>query len=306
MALGHFERFLILDNTCGLSNNAEVPIILRPSVTAIVCVLLIAVAAGTGLWYSMTGDTVVELGPRSMTGLLLRAELSFVRRGTHLLMNGDRALLFVESATVNLYDIEGEDILIQGNVEANTDTAQLPVLVAQSVTVLTGPVRRWTIASFGMTLEVPLAWEMRTLRAGAVDFHQSGHTLLSLSQETGAVLPTGDRVLIGGMTAVRTTGSDDVVRFFLPSSAGRIVFTPDESLLTDGADGSALRHLLQSVTITFAARSMSSSPSSGNGSSSVRPRPCGGAAGILCSSGQYCAIVDRELGIGVCTTIGGR
>lgn len=66
-------------------------------------------------------------------GVLSPTDLSPVRRGSFLLLQGERALYYVESPTVHLRRFLGQDLLFQGTVEPNSDPRSLPVLVVQEV-----------------------------------------------------------------------------------------------------------------------------------------------------------------------------
>jgi hypothetical protein len=71
-----------------------------------------------------------------MTGVLLPAPLSTLRRGTHQLMEGGETLTFVESFTVNLRSFEGKRVMVRGTFEPNSDPSLLPVLVAKEVVTI--------------------------------------------------------------------------------------------------------------------------------------------------------------------------
>ena len=72
-------------------------------------------------------------GEQTVTGILELTELSFVRRGTHMLYMDGVPVYYVESKVVNLSAHEGKSVELTGTLERNTDKNDIPVLVVTSL-----------------------------------------------------------------------------------------------------------------------------------------------------------------------------
>lgn len=236
-------------------------------------------------------------GPLTMTGALLKAELSLTRRGTHKLLQRGRDVVYVESNALNLREFENLDVVIHGSLERNTDPSDLPVLIADAVVLVQIPSRRIDVPALHVSFAVPREWSATHFDDG-IAFSQTGalSPLLRVSRSAFTVLPSGARMLVGGRSAVRVSqaGGDAV---FVQSGRDMIVF----SFATQDS-----ARILASVQFTASSSTTSATASAGTGSGSVlKGAACGGAAGILCPSGHYCEVTDQAAGIGVCIPIRG-
>ncbi len=250
----------------------------------------------------------LPVGPQTLTGSLSPVELSLNRRGTHVFRQMGNDIYYVESSTVNLRPFEGMDVVITGNIEKNTDSAYLPVLVATNVTLISEPSHLWTVASLHITFSAPLAWNGDVFDDGVI-FTQTGSEipLLKIHRSSLSQLPTGSPLIIGGERAVLvTSGSGQVV--YVQSGQDVIAVELDKSLMN--AEGTtpvrSVLLLLKSIGFTNSSSSSFGSSAMNGADSSLSvstDSPCGGPAGILCPAGSYCAITDTTLGIGTCHQI---
>ncbi len=237
-------------------------------------------------------------GPVTMTGTLLKAELSLTRRGTHLLRQHGKDVIYVESHTLNLREYEGLDIVLHGILEPNTNDFDLPVLLADTVTLVQFPSRHFEIPSLHVSFSVPMGWSA-TLFDDGIAFSQTGATApqLRVSRSVLTGLPNDVRILVGGRSAIRVHKAlGDAV--FIQNGRDIIVF----SFGTQD-----IARILSSIQFSASSSSRSGSGSLSTGSGShIKGTACGGAAGILCPVGQYCEVTDQAAGIGVCVKLGVR
>lgn len=238
-------------------------------------------------------------GPQTLTGALIPVPLSLDRRGSHLISVHGSDVYFAESTIVNLHDFERQEIGMTGTLERNIDPDALPVLVISAVYPKVTPKKSWEIKPLQLKLMAPIAWDMKTIEGGA-QFSLSGSSMNVLTIQTSALtrLPAGNAVSIGGLRAVRI---DAATTTDIHVQNGKMIVTFSFDPLSDDdmEEKTMFEQLLQSVTFTKAASSNSQQTTSGSPGGS----PCGGAAGILCPSGQYCEITDGATGIGICRTI---
>lgn len=250
---------------------------------------------------------MLPTGMQTMTGTLLPAEISTLRRGSHLLTSAGQRLCFVESTTVNLRSFEGKEVVIRGIFEPNSDPALLPVLVTQDVTAVQQETTPLSLPAFGLHGIIPRSWITAT-QGNTVILLLEGTTtpLVRVTRQEQTSLPaTGVPFLIAGHYAVRQTSSDtqeEVISIEREDGLIVLTFTPAE----DSNDPDLLRaqwnRLLTSLSFTQPAGTQSSSA---DAAASATGQPCGGTAGILCPAGQYCAITDMAENIGRCRSIGG-
>lgn len=239
----------------------------------------------------------LPVGPVTMTGTLLKTELSLTRRGTHLLRQYGKDIVYVESHAVSLREYEGLDIALHGILEANTNDFDLSVLLADTVTLVQFPSRHFEIPSLHVSFSVPTQWAAVLFDDGFV-FSQTGAIAprLRVSRSALTSLPNDVRILVGGHGAVRVHGDlGDAV--FIQNGRDIIVFS-------FGVQESA--RILSSIQFSASSSSLSGTGSLRTGSGShIKGAACGGAAGILCPDGQYCEVTDQAAGIGVCTALRG-
>ncbi len=292
---------------------------------SLVCLALLS-ACGT------PPPVAIPEGVQRVSGTLERAELSLSRRGTHLLRQQGVALYFVESSQVNLRMQEGRDVELQGIVELNTDPKELPVLVVERV--LRGAeegVKSWTVASLGVSLDVPKSWQ-GTAEAKSMRFTRSGSALpiLRVFQESSADLT------FDWTTLKAATGSELVVEpVVIDGHKGASVYSAQKKAMNVHVDlGQAaagrvtqllltlefqldprvdpevelrdFKRIAQSLRFGPASRAPSSA-AAGSAASTIgsadEGKPCGGPAGVLCPAGLYCQITDVVSNIGKCKKI---
>ncbi len=238
-------------------------------------------------------------GEQTFTGILFSAPYDLLRRGTHVLRQNDRNLYYVESATVNLRAFENKSIDITGILEQNSDPSFLPVLVARSVKPVTEETQDVTLSSLGLRCTVPSTWK-KSEQSGVAQFIPEGSAapIVTLRKEKDAALPSGTPFTIAGRAGVRTVNAvtrAETVFLLDDGSLLSIAFLPDLEKLTDELR-SQWSTFLDSIRFSSSSSSMKSQPSSADIGT-----PCGGPAGILCLTGEYCAITDPKENIGHCT-----
>jgi len=241
-------------------------------------------------------------GEQTVTGVLMPAELSAVRRGTHLLLQDSRALTYVESTTVSLRPYQGKRITLKGSYEPNIAPSVLPVLVVDAVVSVEENTKEHVLRDLNLRMDVPAHW-IRETREAEVLFRPEGSDvpLLRVTQEQSDTFPVGGvPIVIGGKRALRMTeefGHNQVVAIRANDvEIVTVLFAPLEehgdleSLKADFLD------ILNSIEFVDGGGSASSART-GTGALGA---PCGGEAGILCPAGSYCEVSDLEENIGRC------
>lgn len=269
----------------------------------IILILGFAVLVGAAyfFWPEATHRTNhVEMGPYAAQGVIENTEISLVRRGTHVFVADDATELFAESSLKHLRDFVGKRVAVEGTVRENTSPEFLPVLVVTSIELLSGSETERTVGipELGMSLTIPSSWT-HGVTAGRVTLSGSGGVMMTVdSRAPGTTLPAGTPVRIAGRNGVRQVLIDGNITVTLPVDDRWYVFTS----MTGGADADAFNDVLRSVV--FDARASSSAASQSQSSSVALSGSgatvCGGAAGILCPQGSFCAITDSAQGTGVC------
>lgn len=282
-----------------------------------------------------SSPTDLPTGSQTMTGVLLPAEISVIRRGTHQLKLPDGSSFFVESRGVNLRQYEGMTVGLHGNLVKNTDSSAAPVLVAEGITPVS-PVslRSVSIPSLGISIGVPSYWVMQTDQL-SVRFtaHGALHPVLSLfiqperelpfDMQSGKPIDRGSRLILMTLTvaaqrAIYVSSPSDAIESLhlrtnsIRSASGRTVLTLLYRPATAGTVHPdplfmAIAHSLSFKAVTGSGSSFSSVRIDGLPSVVPPPpdgtqegNPCGGTAGILCPQGEYCAVTDRESNVGRC------
>jgi hypothetical protein len=270
--------------------------LLRPAL------LVVTLSLFTAALVSCKDHDIVDIpgGQQTLTGVLLPVPVSISRRGTHSLVQNGEVTALVESSSVNLRQMEGMDVIVTGHFERNTDPDALPVLVASGVTLVNLEMRTWQLPAQRMSIDTPLDWSPEFLPDG-VQFSQTGGTVF-LAVSTGALtgLPTANRMTVGGRPAALVHGTGAQTLYIHNGSSLLLL---EFATSVTGGDTLILR-IIRSITFTTPSSSASSLPSSGTGSNgSVSGIPCGGTAGVLCPSGQYCEITDSINNIGRCRSL---
>jgi hypothetical protein len=241
----------------------------------------------------------IPQGKQTMTGVLLPVPLSISRRGTHALMQNGTETALVESSAVNLRQMEGLDVIVTGHFERNTDPDALPVLVASGVTLVNLQMKPWQLPGLQMTVETPLDWTPEFL-PGGVRFSQTG-SAVQMAISTGALttLPSANRLTVGGRPAALVHGSGSQTLYIHNGSS--LLLVEFASALSGG--DTLIMRIIHSIKFSAPASSASSVTSGTGSNTSAAGVPCGGTAGVLCPSGQYCEITDAINNIGRCKSL---
>ncbi len=245
-------------------------------------------------------EEVLPQGPQTMTGILVPLPISVSRRGTHALMQNGHSTYMVESSTVNLRHFEDVEAVVTGHLEPNIDPDSPAVLVASGVTLIEIPLRAWTVPAFGFFIDTPPDWNPAFFPDG-VRFSQTGsEVILSIHPSLQPALPSGNAQQVAGYPGVIVTGSG-MQTLFLRRGTQILTFEYHESA---SARGDLFLRILRSVRFhaMSSARSVMSSTTTGAVSSAMGA-PCGGPAGILCPSGQFCEVTDTATNIGRCRAL---
>ncbi len=244
----------------------------------------------------------IPTGVQTIVGTLQRAELKADRRGTHVLLQNNVPVLYVESRTGSLLESEGYDVTIMGLVEQNRDPSDMPVIVVQKIQKILQTLRTWSIPRLAMNISTPETWTMvdRDERATGGKFYTdfraanpdgTSGVVLSLWTQTGTTLPAGSLTTIAGKTAIRSQNGTGLLF--------AVVHGPSLLMFGFASPPPHLEQILSSIAFTDAPKTSSSSKPV-TSASSVPGQPCGGVAGIICPAGQYCAITDRASNSGIC------
>lgn len=272
--------------------------------------ILIALLLAISACSSRQTAQLPPLGPVSITGSLIPADMSLIRRGTHLLLVNGEKMYYVESKTVNLVNFEGQTVHIDGTAEMNTGKQDLPVLVASSVTAAMhdGSLHEWEIPTLDLKVSVPAAWRA-SIKKNVVAFSLAGEQvpLLTISLLSGATLPAGTPYYLSGHRAVRVqllSGSGTTEDIVVQDRGFSLQLHFDASTqqsITRLEDATLLQSEFQSAlsTLSFLSDRSPDIPASGSGVMI----PCGGPAGILCPQGSFCNVTDFEARIGQCKTL---
>ncbi len=255
-------------------------------------IILFAVSACSG------ESRTEELGPFSGTGSIFNADVSLVRRGSHLFRTEEGQEYFLESKTVNISEFTGKKVWLEGVREKNTK-GTTPVIVLQTVRLVDADDVEWSLPQMGIHITLPRHWQKEEQRQ-EVRFTRSGSTMLRLSTISGA-LKEGKEIFIG--TEKATLQSDaETVSVSLSQGKKTINISLNKEAFCQYEDCTIihpeewLEELLQKNVQREMEDVVPKSASSQQGGS----MPCGGEAGILCPSGSFCDIHDVAHQIGTC------
>src|SRR3989338_1266102 len=270
----------------------------------------------------------VPKGIQELQGVVQPASLKVVRRGTHVLMQNGRETYFLESASVNLHDVEEHEVTLRGTFEANTDPTAEPVLIVQEIIKDELSVRAWSLPTLGISFDVPKNWDGSIVEDRAL-FTASGSSQVVLevsattleaapfqafsdpnAEEEGRIMP----VVIASKRALRViderTGSEqiflDLGTTVSDPSKRVITFTFHPPITLDASQArETLLRLIKSISLGSKAKSSAASSRGGSltGTGSTIQKegaPCGGTAGVLCPSGYYCNVTDLQANVGRC------
>lgn len=264
--------------------------------------LLLSVLSVT-LLSSCGGSVLPPLpnGEQTVTGILKAAELSAVRRGSHIIEQEGVDVYYAESSLINLREYQTKRVTLRGNFEHNTNPEDLPVLVAESVVDVEETSIEHVLSIIGVTIETPVQWKL-VKREGKYQFHLEEDTdeaLLVVWQEDGELLPDGGIPIV--VDATRAT------RFIDDLSGTHIVSVKRKDKIlhlqfSPGTRANADRlyedfiEVLNSVELKSATTD-DPDVSFGTGALGV---PCGGSAGILCPEGSFCDVQSFDDNVGKC------
>ena len=245
-------------------------------------------------------------GPQTLTGVVLPSPVSLDRRGTHILRVEGEGKAFLESPRIHIVPFEGRTVGVTGHFERNIDPLDLPVLIVDRVYTTKNDAKMTSLDAAGLSVRAPTGW-VASQESGTLLFHLTGSTvaILSISLErTGGAPAIGQPVSVGRESGIRTidekTGAQTIT---LLRADRRVVF-----LFTPKGSREQMEDLRQGflsllASVSFSTQSSSSSKTSSlplTGSGAGSGRPCGGAAGILCPTSEYCEVTDRATSIGIC------
>lgn len=250
-------------------------------------------------------EVKIPYGPFSATGTLVRADVSLIRRGTHILLIEGKQTYFVESRTQNMRELEGSVVYVEGKLEPNATKTDLPVLVATSVKRSHGDedLHRFEIPALNLRLGVPESWGA-TIQKNVASFLLPGETLpiLSIRLMSGSTLPPGGSALfvknrrgtkissIAGGSDVYILEKGTVIHIhFDPSSQDQLKTVEDAAIAA-----AEFERILGSISFMTDKDVPTVTTGSGAG------MPCGGSAGVLCPAGYFCNVVDTVERIGQC------
>jgi len=277
--------------------------------------------------------TIVDLpkGVQTVEGTVEDAEISLVRRGTHVLTDEGKELYFLESAKVDLRDYVGSRATVKGLVQANTDAKWLPVLIVEEITEQSEGQKVHAFPALGISLQVPALWQLHTQGSGSI-FNLPGQLqpILTIVEDDFDDIPYdffGDSsteeqemvpVIIASKRALRVTEKETgtmsihIDRGISTAPTKKRVITiqfkpenPDDAKASNELFLRIIQSLkftgeVRSSTAAAATKGTSASSSAGNDSSPAAGKPCGGPAGILCPTGFYCDVQDLQTNIGKC------
>ena len=259
-------------------------------------------------------------GVQILTGSLVPAEISLLRRGTHVLVVEGLDKYYVESSSINLRRYEQKKLVMEGELTHNVDPEFLPVLeVSKVIEVLEENMKSWELRSLGLMLEMPETWNGR-VKDGEASFQppNSSHNAITIirmmsATGTGTVIeegeedtsiglsasdsPLGTPIVVGKKRAIRIfyeeTGNQEVIVERIGHS---IIF----SLNMEEFDQPELLRetwlaMLNSVVFDED-KPDDTYRQTGTGAGT----PCGGPAGILCPTNFYCDVTHLEENIGIC------
>ncbi len=250
------------------------------------------------------------LGSISATGSLIPADISLIRRGTHILLVNGKKAYFVESKTENLVDFEGQTVHILGRAEENSVKNELPILIVTTLTSVQGGTHTWEIPALDLRIAVPELWKA-SMQMSIVHFVLPSEEIPlltvtlagsgSMPMKAAAYYLTGHRALrsvsaTGGTIDVFIQNRSSVLHLHLDTASQKSMQNVDDIKELERAFENALERL------QFLSDSEKMTTLSGSGI----PPPCGGPANIVCRAGYFCDVTDAEAKIGVCRRLPSR
>lgn len=269
------------------------------------CLMILLLGVSSCSDTSVVKRPEIQPGPRTATGVVVPADLSLTRRGTHLLVSGGKESFYLESKSVSLSTFEGQTVSVDGTLEVNTRPSDLPILVVQKIerALGSGQMKIWKIPALNISLNAPAHWQGR-LDTGMAHFTLPGESLplITIRSISGSSLPPGKQLFIKNRRAVTTEPQGSAVQEIYILEKGNIIivhFDPStQSSVQSASEARVLAAEFQSLVselefISDGAKTSSRAPG-------LQGEPCGGPAGILCPTGSYCEIDDAGSNTGRC------
>jgi len=248
---------------------------------------------------------IVQYGPATATGTLIKAGQSLVRRGTHKLMINGSMAYYVESRKENLSDYEGQTVSVEGILEPNATSEDEAVLVVERIKGLDQNIdlRRFEVPELNLRIGIPASWK-GSIKDHVAQFMMSDETnpLLTIRRMSGSTLPPGGTALYiknrrttridqsGGVVEIYILDKDTVILFRLDPSTQKMIVTKDNADIVMAQFERSLS------TISFLSDKEVTVQTTGTGSGLT----CGGHEGILCPEGYFCNVTNVELRSGQC------
>lgn len=256
-------------------------------------------------------------GIQTIEGMLIPAELSIKRSGTHLLQQNGNSLYYIESKSINLKPFEYEFITAKGTVKNNIDPAALPVLVLNEITRPEEALTGWELKDSNISGQTSAEWVQKGTGSQLEFFYQNSKKPIAsiVSQAKKDIsfddfvsqLPAGNFTTISRHEAYEIKNDQtgqQVIYINHNDLIVEIVFAPSDKEEHDRWEP-VFRHMLKSIVLDSSNKTYKSNPRFTDTTTTsdgvpLDGNPCGGPAGVLCPSGQLCIIDDKNLGIGHC------
>lgn len=256
------------------------------------------------LFVSCTSRVLPTLpdGEQTVAGILKAAELSAVRRGSHIIEQEGVDVYYAESSLVHLREYQDKHVTLRGHFEYNTDPEDLPVFVVDSIVDVEETVKEHVLSRISVRFKAPVHWKL-TEADGRYIFTTEGNEdpLLTVWQEPGDTLPEGGvPIVIDASRATRLVDELTNAQLIAVRHGDAILmlrFTPGKRITADRLYEDFVQLL---KTVELLSTKEATQPVIGTGALSS---PCGGTAGILCPSGYFCEIQDFTENIGRCRKI---
>lgn len=232
-------------------------------------------------------------GKITLTGTVSRAEVQMSRRGTHTLLQEGKVCCFLESASVNLRQLEGKKVTLTGIFEHNASSVFLPVLVVSEALLPLVSYRNDRHENLSLSLDVPLSWNAES-SGSLVRYTMSGAALspLVISLFPSGSLPLGRSIGVGKRLGVlvQDPGTNERSVFV---AYGKGLLSLHFGAEEQGISSDQLTYILGHISFD---KAVFPSPRA------VVPsgRSCGGISGYTCPMGQYCQFSTAAASSGSC------
>lgn len=240
-------------------------------------------------------------GEQTVTGILKPAELSAVRRGSHIIEQDGVDVYYAESSLINLREYQTKRVTLRGTFEHNTSPDDLPVFVAESVVDIEETSAEHVLSLIDVTVTTPVQWKL-VKREGKYQFHlneEAADALLVIWQEEGELLPDGGvPIVVDATRATRLIDDLSGTHIVAVKRKGKILhfrFNPGTRVHADRLREDFIE-VLNSVELHT---SPADDPDTSFGTGSLGV-PCGGSAGILCPEGSFCDVQSFDDNVGKC------